>query len=104
MANNIPNDILADKLIQQAQMYQLLGLVGKINRNLDLIINGGNGAEVELFTANLFQMAAKEYGDAMKWTVIAEANNLYDPMINSPTPITLVIPKSGKDTGGVITQ
>lgn len=104
IANNIPNDELAEDLLRQVQMYQLLGILDKTIRNMDLIINGSNGLEITVFNANLYQLALKYYGDAMKWTVIAEANNIYDPQFTSEVPVTLVIPKSGPDTGGVITQ
>jgi hypothetical protein len=40
---------------------------------------------------NLFQMAAKYYGDATMWWWIAQANNLTDPMLPAG-PYSLVIP------------
>lgn len=102
--NRIPIDQLASSMLQLSEMYNLSGQLGKTIRNMDLIINGSNGDTITVFTANLYQLAVKYYGDAMKWTVIAEANNLFDTNINSSTPVTLVIPRSGQDTGGIISQ
>jgi hypothetical protein len=40
---------------------------------------------------DLFRLAAEQYGDADGWTLIARANSLYDPIIQ--TDILLVIPE-----------
>jgi len=96
-----PADILADQLLQLNQMYQLKYLLDKNIKNIDLIINGGNGTLLTILNADLFQLAAFYYKDYKKWTVIADANNLVSPLINSSTPLQIVIPKSGQDTGGL---
>lgn len=41
-------------------------------------------------SANLYQVAVEQYGDATRWTDIAKANNLTDPMLSDLT--TLKIP------------
>lgn len=49
--------------------------------------------------ANLYSLASKYYGNAMKWTLIANANNLQTPYVSSV--MTLTIPKDGSSTGGI---
>jgi len=96
-----PANILSEQMLQLNQMYQLQYLLDKNIKNIDLIINGGNGTILTVLNADLFQLAAKYYSDYKKWTVIADANNLVSPLITSSTPMQLVIPKSGQDTGGI---
>lgn len=49
---------------------------------------------------NLFQIASEQYGDPSKWTAIAEANDMVDPIFDGVK--TLVIPKNPPDSGGVL--
>ena len=50
--------------------------------------------------ASLFALASMYYGNAMKWTLIAQANNLTDPYVSAP--MTLIIPIDGSSTGGAL--
>ncbi len=49
---------------------------------------------------NLFQLAARELGDATQWIRIAQLNNLDDPMLSGV--ITLLIPDPDPNAGGGI--
>jgi hypothetical protein len=52
---------------------------------------------------NLFAIAAQQYGDFSAWWLIAQANNLTDPMLSGNG--TLVIPDySAALTGGLPPQ
>ena len=48
---------------------------------------------------NLYQIAAQEYGDAMGWVQIAQANGLADPELVGL--VTLTIPPYNADSTGV---
>ena len=41
-------------------------------------------------STTLFALAASYYGDALLWTIIAQANNLADPWVNGQA--TLLVP------------
>ncbi len=49
---------------------------------------------------NLFQIAAKQLGDATQWIRIAQLNNLSDPMLSGT--ITLLLPSRNSAFGGGI--
>ncbi len=51
---------------------------------------------------NLFQIAARQLGDATQWLRIAQANNLSDPMLSGV--VTLLIPPVNPAAGGGIAQ
>ena len=48
---------------------------------------------------NLFQIAAREFGDATQWYRIAAINGLNDPWVTSGLEIK--IPAPGKSNGGI---
>lgn len=81
--------------VQYTQIGALLGRMqtnlGQINSSARLITVGGG---------NLYDIAAKEYGDATAWTRIAQANKLTDPNLNGVT--TLAIPPYDNGTSGGI--
>lgn len=84
-----------------AVMPPLLGLsttLGRMGRNLGLI--NSSVRTVTMAGGHLFDLAAQEYGDATAWTVIAQANNLTDPVITGTQ--TLVIPSMSSDSGGIL--
>lgn len=57
------------------------------------------GTSITTAGGNLYQIAQDAYGDALKWTGIAEANDLDDPELDGVN--TLLIPPNPPDTGGV---
>ncbi len=73
----------------------------RMQANIAIINAPPNAVIIQVMNTNLFKLAALYYSDATQWPVIANANGLYDPMINSPT--TLVIPPwNQQDTGGIV--
>lgn len=96
------NNILAADLLQLSDLYQLQAVLVRMNRNLLLINSTSNGQVITVNNANLFQLASQYYGDATKWTAIAIANNLNDPQIQGTGAVTLVIPNTAVDTGGIL--
>jgi hypothetical protein len=50
-------------------------------RNLDFINGFPNATEVTVIGGSLTDLALKHYGDATKWTIIADANGITDPEI-----------------------
>ena len=89
----------ADNILLLANLYNLQAILNKM-KILTMQTNGENQSiKVPVINDNLYNLAAKYYGDALQWTVIAEANNLTDPQINSYQIIS--IPKwDGIDRGG----
>ena len=51
---------------------------------------------------NLYQIAARELGDATQWIRIAQLNDLSDPMLSGV--VTLIIPAPDPNAGGGIVQ
>lgn len=70
-------------------MYNLINLLQNMILNIGLIEEGTIGQVLTVANANLYQIAAQQYGDATQWTVIANANGLSDPMIESTLSATV---------------
>jgi hypothetical protein len=56
--------------------------------------------EVTTTNPNLYQIAATEYGDPTKWTIIANANGVTDPMLSGTR--TIIVPEDTAESGGVL--
>jgi nucleoid-associated protein YgaU len=83
-------------------LYNVLSLSGRIQSNLALVSGAASSAtRIVAAGQNLFSIAAAEYGDATKWTAIAQANKLTDPNVSGIQ--TLTIPPAPADGGGVFT-
>ncbi|MDE1139978.1 MAG: hypothetical protein PW999_10045 [Paraburkholderia tropica] len=82
----------------QTSLLQLSGLLGRMTTNLGQI--NSSGRTITVGGGNLFDIAAKEYGDASAWTQIAQANNLSDPTLAGVS--TLIIPPYNNGTSGGI--
>jgi hypothetical protein len=84
--------------LNQPALVNLQGVLGRIGTNLTQI-----NSSVQTVTAsagNLYDIAAKQYGDATGWTAIASANNLKDPQLTGNN--TLAIPPYTNNSGGVL--
>jgi hypothetical protein len=79
----------------QTSLVQLQGLLGRILKNLQLV--NSSIKTVTVSGGNLFDIAAKQYGDPTAWTLIASANGLTDPTITGI--VTLTIPPYVSGTG-----
>jgi len=93
---------LSTELNSLALMYQLQSVLITMQKNINLISTGANGTIVTVNGGSLFTLAAKYYGDATLWTTIARANGLTDPELPNNMPLSLVIPQTTTNTGGVL--
>jgi len=59
-----------------------------------------NAKQITVSGGNLFAIAAAQYGSALFWAQIAQANGLVDPVIT----VTLTLPASPVSTGGILYQ
>jgi len=103
-SNFVPTESLNQQQVDQAtywQLYTLQFYLQRIQANLGIINAPPNAITITVMNTNLFKLAAEYYGDATQWPIIANANNLTDPMINSSR--TLFIPPwNQQDTGGIL--
>jgi nucleoid-associated protein YgaU len=85
---------------QQTGLVQLQGLFGRVIQNL----NQANSSErtITVGGGNLYDVAAKQYGDPTAWVLIAQANGLTDPTLAGITVLT--IPPYNNSSGGVLTS
>lgn len=96
----LPNNVIATDMNQLYALYTLQAVLQQIYINLALISEGAAGQEITVANVSLYALAAKYYGNANCWTVIAEANGLTDPMVIGT--MTLTIPSSAMSTGGIL--
>lgn len=85
---------------QQTNLLQLGALCGRMALNLKQINSSVRSITVP--GGNLFDIAAREYGNATAWTIIAQANGLVDPQLAGITKLT--IPPYNGTTGGILTS
>ena len=83
-------------MTQAPLLLQLNSVVGRVAANVG---QAGAGASLSTAGGNLFNLAAKAYGDATEWATIARANGLSDPMLVGIN--TLQIPAQPGGLGGV---
>lgn len=74
-------DLQAEDFDKLNRLYQMRSLLSSMSRNINLITQGAQGQTIVVENANLYQLAAQYYGDATKWTAIAQANGLSDPIV-----------------------
>lgn len=85
-------------MTQMGSLIQLRNVAGRLNSNLLATKTSQN--TVATAGGNLFQIAQKQYGDAMAWTGIAKANGLTDPFVQGTA--VLNIPPQPDSQGGVL--
>jgi hypothetical protein len=85
-------------VLQQTSLARLAAVIGRMTANLNAA--GSSDNVIKTVSANLFAIAASEYGDANDWTTIAQANGLSDPFVSGPAD--LIIPSVAADTDGVL--
>ena len=96
-------DQLTPNIELQAQLNQLNAICTIMAKDLTLYISPSDPNKVWVSNGDLFQLAVQYYGDELLWTAIAEANNLYDPIVEGI--VQLIIPQNpGTSTGGVLAQ
>ncbi len=90
-------DVVSENMLLLARLYELQAILINMDENLRLIQAGAQGKIVTLSNANLYQLAAENYGDATEWTAIAEANGLTTPFVRGGfiTSVTVTAGGSG---------
>lgn len=91
-----------------ANASQMQSAVLRILRNVEIALLP-TGTSEQFINKNLFEIAVKKYGDAMQWTLIAEANELTirnadgfpDPFIDGTKDI-VIPPKSSNASNGIM--
>lgn len=83
---------------QSPNLVNLDRVLGRMQSNIGTINSGTR--QVPVAGGNLFSLASTQYGNAMGWTAIAQANGLKDPQINGVAQLT--IPPYNNKTDGVL--
>ncbi len=79
--------------IQLPPLYEYKAIMGRTTVNLNtLAAQGPTAKTVTVGGGTLQQVAAMQYGDSSMWSLIAQANNLTDPVLSGIN--TLIIPPS----------
>lgn len=106
IVNNLPQQSAQE--LELANLYFLRDLLNLMQQNFNLLAAGDEGQRITISGTNLYSLAAKYYGDATYWNVIAQANQnvvrqqngFIDP--NIVGIVTLVLPpKPATPTGGI---
>lgn len=83
------------------QLYNLQSVLGRMGTNLQTAST--TGQTVSTAGGNLFQIAAKQFGDATAWPMIAKANGLIDPQIQGLKTLAIPpAPQGSQPVGGVL--
>lgn len=83
-------------------LQNVSSLATRMSRNVDMARQGASTRLLQVAGGTLFDVAAREYGDATRWIAIAQASGLTDAVISGVK--TLQIPANPIDSGGVPTQ
>ena len=91
----------ANGFTQAGKLYNIQSRLGRVDNALSNVKQIGSMVKgVRQAGANLFCAARDAYNDATKWTEIASANDLTDPLVGGQTE--LIVPLNARDTGGVL--
>lgn len=91
----------AVSMTQYWQLYQMQFYLARMQANISLINSVPNAQFITVIGGNLFSLAAQYYNDASQWALIAEVNNLTDPMLVGIQNL-LIPPLNNQDTGGIL--
>ena len=75
---------------QLPELYELRSICARMQTNLPLAATPTSAKTITVGGGDLYTIAAQHYGDASRWTEIAAANKLTDPMLTGIN--TIVIP------------
>lgn len=76
--------------LQLPELYELRSICGRMQTNLPLVATPTSAKTITIGGGDLYTIAAQHYGDASRWTEIAAANKLTDPVLTGIN--TIVIP------------
>lgn len=88
-ANNLLRQGTA--LTQLAPLYQMQGVLGRLQANVLAGPLANGTASVTTSNSSLQKIAADSYGDQSRWTDIASANSIIDPMLDGIQTIKIPI-------------
>jgi hypothetical protein len=97
-------NVIASNMQTLSNLYILQGILIQMQKNIILIEEGYAGQTINVNNVSMFRLAAQYYGDATRWTTIANANGLTDPQIPAGQSTQLTIPSVSSDTGGITIQ
>lgn len=83
-------------------LLNINSLATRMTRNVGMANLQSSTRTRQVAGGNLFDIAAREYGDATRWTAIAEASGLDDTVVSGLQ--TLLVPANPQDSGGVPLQ
>jgi hypothetical protein len=76
--------------VQLPELYELRSITARLQTNLPLTATPTSLKSITVGGGDLYTIASQQYGDATRWTDIAAANGLTDPVLTGIN--TLVIP------------
>lgn len=79
-----------NSIVQLPALYEIQSVAARMQANLALTGAAATAKTVTVAGGSLYDVAAKQYGDASRWQDIAQANGLNDPSISGIA--TLIIP------------
>ena len=74
---------------QLSSLTQIGAVAARLSANLPLVANPGGNRQVSTGGGNLYSVAATAYGDATRWSDIAQASNISDPMTTGFNILTI---------------
>lgn len=90
-ATNVYNALASmNSSIQLPELYELRSLCARMQVNLPLVQTPTSAKTITVGGGDLYTIAAQHYGDASRWTEIAAANKLTDPVLTGIN--TIIIP------------
>lgn len=86
-------------ILERANLYRMQAILETMLVTTEQTKGTADAPTIRVNNANLYDLAARFYGDATQWTVIADANGIEDPQLYGT--VTLIIPEwDGNDRGG----
>ncbi|APR37869.1 hypothetical protein [Paraburkholderia sp. SOS3] len=76
--------------VQLPELYELRSITARMQTNLPLVATPTSPRSITVGGGDLYTIASQQYGDASRWTDIAAANGLTDPVLTGIN--TLIIP------------
>ncbi len=78
-----------NSVVQLPALYEIRSVAARMQANLALTGASATAKTVTVGGGSLYDVAAQQYGDATRWTDIAQANNLSDPSLTGIETLTI---------------
>jgi hypothetical protein len=79
----------ANAAVQLPELYELQSITARMQVNLPLVSTPTSAKTITVGGGDLYTIASQQYGDASRWTDIAAANNITDPMLTGINTLTI---------------